>query len=131
MATTMQDHSFDGSHASTGRRGHTTPGIEYRVVYTLVFAVCLVLAALLRLFPRRLHPWISPSERPMSLVGEARAAADSNRPVRVPGRLKARPDRSSERPTDPGVRIRPASPDGPRAVAIRRATRSNRRHRRH
>ena len=80
MATTMQDHAFDGSDVSTGRRGHTTPGIEYRVVYALVFAVCFALAALLRLFPRDLHPWIAPSERRLSLAAEARSAADSTVP---------------------------------------------------
>ena len=59
---------------------HAQEGVEHRVLYALVFAVCFALAALLRLAPRRIHPWISPSERPMSLVAEARAAADSTVP---------------------------------------------------
>lgn len=72
------------TRTDTGARptahGHHAPGVEYRVVYALVFAVCFAMAALLRLFPRRLHPWIAPSERRMSLVAEARAAADSTVP---------------------------------------------------
>ena len=55
-------------------------GIEYRALHALVFVTCLALAALLRLLPRRWHPWIGPAERPMSLVAEARAAADSTVP---------------------------------------------------
>ena len=80
MATTMEDHTFDTGGASAGRRGQGAPGIEYRVLYAVVFAVCFVLAALLRFAPRRLHPWIDPAERRMSLVAEARAAADATVP---------------------------------------------------
>ena len=78
MATTMEDHAFDTPR--TARRGRTAPGIEYRALYAVVFAVCFVMAALLRLLPRRLHPWIGSSERPMSLAAEARAATDCTVP---------------------------------------------------
>ena len=92
MATTMTDRTFGARResddatpgattlAASGRSMAAAPGVEYRLVYGTVFAVCFVLAALLRLVPRRLHPWIAPSERSMSLAAEARAAADATVP---------------------------------------------------
>ena len=82
MATTMEDHTFDMPAASTARRGPAAPapGVEYRALYAVVFAVCFVSAALLRLLPRRLHPWIDATARPMSLAAEARSAADATVP---------------------------------------------------
>jgi|GEM_PF-3273363 len=80
MATTMEDHTFDIPTVCTARRGQASPGIEYRVLYATVFAVCFAMAALLRLLPRRLHPWIDAAARPMSLWAEARSAADATVP---------------------------------------------------
>jgi len=85
MATTMNDSTFGNPAVSarTGsgaRRAHAAPGIEYRALYAVVFAVCFVLAAILRLAPRRLHPWIEAGARRRSLAAEARAAADATVP---------------------------------------------------
>ena len=82
MATTMEDHTFDMPAVPAARRGHAAPvpGVEYRALYAVVFAVCFVLAALLRLLPRRLHPWMDDTARPTSLWGEARSAAAATVP---------------------------------------------------
>ena len=80
MAATMEDRAFDMTAAPAARRAHAAPDIEYRTLHAVVFAVCFVLGALLRLLPRRLHPWLDASARPMSLRAEARSIADATVP---------------------------------------------------
>ena len=80
MATTMEEHTFGTHGGASARRAHAAPGIEYRALHAVVFTVCLALAAMLRLLPRRRHPWIDAGERRMSLVAEARAATDATVP---------------------------------------------------
>jgi len=82
MAMTMirESSTLDGRSVGGARRQAVTPGVEYRLLYAVVFVVCFALAALLRLAPRRWHPWIASSERPMSLAAEARVATDATVP---------------------------------------------------
>lgn len=55
--------------------------IEYRVMYSLVFIVCLAITGLCRLLPRNRHPWITAGDDgSCSLWSEARSAADSTVP---------------------------------------------------
>ncbi|MFK7861258.1 MAG: hypothetical protein AB8B64_20755 [Granulosicoccus sp.] len=55
--------------------------IEYRVMYALIFMVCLAITGLCRLLPRNRHPWIcSGDDGSGSLWTEARSAADSTVP---------------------------------------------------
>jgi len=55
--------------------------IEYRVMYALVFMVCLAITGLCRLLPRNRHPWIcAGDDGSCSLWNEARSAADSTVP---------------------------------------------------
>ena len=62
-------------HAQTGS------SIEYRIVYSLVFMVCLAITGLCRLLPRNRHPWIcAGDDGSCSLWSEARSAADSTVP---------------------------------------------------
>lgn len=60
----------------------TKPGsLEYRVVYALVYMVCLAITGLCRLLPRNRHPWICAGDNgSRSLFQEARSAADSTVP---------------------------------------------------
>ena len=60
-----------------------TPGksIEYRVLYVLIFMVCLAITGLCRLLPRNRHPWMcAGDDGSRSLWNEARTAADSTVP---------------------------------------------------
>lgn len=60
---------------------HTTPSIEYRLVYAPVFLGCLAIAALFRLLPSKWHPWSEARDAcQCSLWCEARTAADSTVP---------------------------------------------------
>ncbi len=55
--------------------------IEYRVVYALVYTVCLAITGLCRLLPRNSHPWMcAGDDGSRSLFSEARCAADSTVP---------------------------------------------------
>jgi len=55
--------------------------IEYRMMYALVFMVCLAITGLCRLLPRNRHPWICAGDTgSSSLWNEARCAADSTVP---------------------------------------------------
>ena len=59
----------------------TGSSIEYRIVYSLVFVVCLAITGLCRLLPRNRHPWISAGDDgTRSLWSEARSATDSTVP---------------------------------------------------
>ena len=67
-----QEHAHQGKPASS---------IEYRIVYSLVFIVCLAITGLCRLLPRNRHPWICAGDDGSgSLWSEARSAADSTVP---------------------------------------------------
>ena len=74
-------HSHDHDHLDANHSVHqANPGksIEYRVMYALVFIVCLAITGLCRLLPRNRHPWIcSGDDGSGSLWTEARSAADS------------------------------------------------------
>jgi len=75
----MKHAHVDGSHAVH----HAKPGksIEYRVMYSLIFMVCLAIAGLCRLLPRNRHPWIcADAADSASWWAEARSAADSTVP---------------------------------------------------
>lgn len=54
--------------------------IEYRIMYALIFMVCLAITGLCRLLPRNRHPWICAGDSGSSLWSEARSAADSTVP---------------------------------------------------
>ena len=55
--------------------------IEYRVLYVLIFMVCLAITGLCRLLPRNRHPWMcAGDDGSRSLWNEARTAADSTVP---------------------------------------------------
>ena len=72
----VQTHDHEHAH-------HSNPGssIEYRVMYSLIFLVCLAITGLCRLLPRNRHPWISAGDNGSgSLWSEARSAADSTVP---------------------------------------------------
>lgn len=65
-------------HAHPANPGNS---IEYRVMYSLVFIVCLAITGLCRLLPRNRHPWIcAGDDGSCSLWSEARSAADSTVP---------------------------------------------------
>ncbi len=65
-------------HAHTDNPGKS---IEYRVMYALVFMVCLAITGLCRLLPRNRHPWIcSGDDGSRSLWSEARSATMSTVP---------------------------------------------------
>ncbi|MFK7892176.1 MAG: hypothetical protein AB8B63_15270 [Granulosicoccus sp.] len=66
---------------SLANNGRTTPSVEYRITYALVFVVCFAITALCRLLPRNRHPWIGAGDDgSSSLWSEARSAADSTVP---------------------------------------------------
>lgn len=71
-------------HLDASQTAHQVkPGksIEYRVMYALVFMVCLAITGLCRLLPRNRHPWICAGDNgSCSLWTEARSAADSTVP---------------------------------------------------
>lgn len=55
--------------------------IEYRVLYVLIFMVCLAITGLCRILPRNRHPWMcAGDDGSRSLWSEARTAADSTVP---------------------------------------------------
>jgi len=74
------DQSRSGVH---GHEHQVNPGksVEYRVMYALIFMVCLAITGLCRLLPRNRHPWIcAGDDGSCSLWKEARTAADSTVP---------------------------------------------------
>jgi len=75
----MKDVHLDATQVS--HQSKPSRSIEYRVMYALIFMVCLAIAGLCRLLPRNRHPWICPGEEGSgSLWTEARSAADSTVP---------------------------------------------------
>lgn len=74
----MMKHVESHHQANSARTGSS---IEYRIVYSLVFMVCLAITGLCRLLPRNRHPWINAGDNgTRSLWSEARSAADSTVP---------------------------------------------------
>jgi len=79
----MMKHDHSQSIEVPSPSGTTKSGtsIEYRVMYALIFMVCLAISGLCRLLPRNRHPWMCASETgSTSLWKEARMAADSTVP---------------------------------------------------
>lgn len=83
MKTTNMQEPLSVSHDDNAytHQAKLDKSIEYRVVYMLVFIVCLAITGLCRLLPRNRHPWIcAGDDGSCSLWSEARSAADSTVP---------------------------------------------------
>ncbi len=79
----MMKHSQTQMHTPHTHVHAATPvkSIEYRVLYALIFMVCLAITGLCRLLPRNRHPWIcAGDDGSCSMWSEARDAADSTVP---------------------------------------------------
>lgn len=83
MKTTSMQEPLSVSHDDNAdaHQAKLDKSIEYRIVYMLVFIVCLAITGLCRLLPRNRHPWIcAGDDGSCSLWSEARSAADSTVP---------------------------------------------------